>query len=398
MINYKNSTDFLNLKKCSADTILDLPYVNFENSLKKVDFINKYSKKASKNISNYKKRLLIKYKKYTNIIVLLEGEILLNNLDKTLVDCEVNTLQDNNPDTNLIELLKSKSENKMQAHLKANLNSVLLLKFKKSAIIDTPLLIVVATINDLSHYMQIVLEQNSCVKIIEKLENAGTSFINANTNINLDENSNLEYVRIEKSNKNSFIYSSISGNVNANASLKYSYADLNDSNVCCNTNINLMGELAYADINCVILSALKEQHMHFMQIEHFAKCTIGAINNHAVANDQSEIYIEGVGKINKGMAGSDSNQQTKVISLRDTATVTAKPFLFIDEFDVKAGHGVAVGQLDQQEIYYLMSRGLTKEDAQKLIIQGFLKPIADNIFIKEVGKEFKRLVEKKLNY
>jgi len=398
MLNYKNSADFLNIKKYSADLAPILPYARFETILNKVDFINKYNSKISKNPLSYKERLLAKYKKHNNIIVLLEGQIILKKFENDFTCVDIFTLQDKEAEKDSLNFLHSNLADKMQALLKSNLNSIILLKTKKGAIIDTPILIVIATINDLSHYTLINTEQNSCVKIIEKIENAGTSFINIFTDINLGENSNLEYVRCEKSNKNSFVHSAINANVNTSASLKLSYADLNDSSVCSSININLMGELAFANFDSVVLSALKEEHLHFMQIEHFAKRTIGTINNHAVASDQSQIYIEGVNKICKGMAGSITDQQTKIISLSDTATVTAKPYLLIDEFDVKAGHGAAVGKLDEQEIYYMMSRGLTREDSQKLIIQGFLKTVADNIFIKHVLQEFKRLIEKKLNY
>jgi Fe-S cluster assembly protein SufD len=59
--------------------------------------------------------------------------------------------------------------------------------------------------------------------------------------------------------------------------------------------------------------------------------------------------------------------------------VDVNPILLIDEYDVKAGHGATVGKIEEQQLYYLQSRGLTKAEAEKLIIKGYIKPILDEM-------------------
>ena len=57
----------------------------------------------------------------------------------------------------------------------------------------------------------------------------------------------------------------------------------------------------------------------------------------------------------------------------------ANPILLIDEDDVKAGHAASVGQVNPEQIYYLMSRGITRTEAERLIIYGFLAPVVSDI-------------------
>lgn len=74
----------------------------------------------------------------------------------------------------------------------------------------------------------------------------------------------------------------------------------------------------------------------------------------------------------------------------------ANPILLIDEDDVKAGHAASVGQVNVEQVYYLMSRGITKQNAERLIIHGFLAPVVSEIPIEAVQEQLQRLLERKL--
>ena len=74
----------------------------------------------------------------------------------------------------------------------------------------------------------------------------------------------------------------------------------------------------------------------------------------------------------------------------------ANPILLIDEDDVTAGHAASVGQVNAEQIYYLMSRGISKAEAERLIINGFLAPVVSEIPIEAVREQLQRLLEGKL--
>ena len=73
------------------------------------------------------------------------------------------------------------------------------------------------------------------------------------------------------------------------------------------------------------------------------------------------------------------------------------PNLFIDEYDVIAAHAASIGSISKDDLFYLMSRGLTLEEASKLIVLGFVQPLLDKIDNKELRKEIKQNFEEKLS-
>lgn len=96
-----------------------------------------------------------------------------------------------------------------------------------------------------------------------------------------------------------------------------------------------------------------------------------------VMNDNSKVDFNGLVKIEKKSKGSNAWLSAHLMLLSKTATGRAVPSLEILENDIKAGHAVTVGRVDDKEIFYLMSRGLSKRLAKQLIIQGFLSRFLD---------------------
>lgn len=113
------------------------------------------------------------------------------------------------------------------------------------------------------------------------------------------------------------------------------------------------------------------------RFEHKKPFTTSEVVNYAVANDQGKIRQEVVGKIHKGNHGSVCRQQNRGVILKEGGSIQVDPYLLIDEYDVEAGHGAAVGQIDPEELYYLQSRGLDEAMAKRLIITGYVKPLLD---------------------
>lgn len=83
--------------------------------------------------------------------------------------------------------------------------------------------------------------------------------------------------------------------------------------------------------------------------------------------------------------------------LSEKARGDANPILLIDEDDVTAGHAASVGRVDPLQVYYLKSRGLTEEEAQRLLIHGFLDPVVSQLPIESVKKQLTQVIERKIN-
>lgn len=116
-----------------------------------------------------------------------------------------------------------------------------------------------------------------------------------------------------------------------------------------------------------------------MEVAHEAPHTVGNMRNFSVLFDKSYYEMVANGNIKKGCHQAESHQATRVLTLGKGHTAKAIPLLLIDENDVKASHALTVGQPDEDQLYYLQSRGLTPKQAMGLLSVGYFLPVIDLI-------------------
>jgi Fe-S cluster assembly protein SufD len=112
--------------------------------------------------------------------------------------------------------------------------------------------------------------------------------------------------------------------------------------------------------------------------------------------DQSKAVFRGVIRVFPGAQRTDAYQTNRNLLLSDRAEAISLPNLEIEADDVKCSHGATVGQLDAEEMFYLMSRGLTSEQAQKLAIFGFFGEVLNRLPLPDVVEELKAAIAAKI--
>lgn len=120
--------------------------------------------------------------------------------------------------------------------------------------------------------------------------------------------------------------------------------------------------------------------------------------NHGVVEDFGEGSFASIADIKKGASGAAAREDNRFITLGDAAKANADPTLLIDEADVQASHAATVGQMDEETMYYLRSRGLTAEQAKRLVTIGFLNPLLDRIDLPELREEIRAFLTEKVNH
>ena len=217
------------------------------------------------------------------------------------------------------------------------------------------------------------VKNNANVRIIEicYLENNAV----LNKNIVCSENSNLELVTFETGNEN--------GWVNVKTVLdEGSY--INNKKICLfNSEINEDEEVYlkgvngnYYTLNVYVNSSNKKQNID-TTIYHQSSDTVSQLYNYGICKGTSVLNINTNGVVEKGAVRSDLKQKSKGVLLDLESSISANPLLQIDEYDCLASHGAGIGAIDEEDLYYLMSRGLTRSDAGKLIIAGFIDPVIE---------------------
>jgi len=146
-----------------------------------------------------------------------------------------------------------------------------------------------------------------------------------------------------------------------------------------NTNIKIniyLEKTSVLNINNIIISTLDSNIT--IDVFHLKDKGSSTLNNYALVND-SILVINANASIVKNSKFNIVNQNTKGVLLNSFSKINTKPMLSIKTNDCEASHSAAIGALNTEEVYYLMSRGLSEENAKTLIIKSFLNPIIDNI-------------------
>lgn len=172
------------------------------------------------------------------------------------------------------------------------------------------------------------------------------------------------------------------------------YAELSDGSIDASYHYYLEGEGADAKVRMAILSKEKERKHYEVLIEHRKPHTYGQMDNYGVVKDEGHLIIDGIGTITKGQHGSASHQTNKIMVFDLHCVAGANPYLYIDEYDVKASHAAGVGKMDEEHLYYLQSRGLTKKQAMHLITYGYLKPVIEVIDNEMLKERFEKALSK----
>lgn len=131
--------------------------------------------------------------------------------------------------------------------------------------------------------------------------------------------------------------------------------------------------------------------------QHISPYTKSDIVLRGVSKDKARMVFYGLVDIEKNAHDSDSFLSEHAMLLNPGAGANAIPSLQIKNANVRAGHAATVGQIDEEQIFYLMTRGLSEGEARKTIVEGFLLPAFDEIRIDFVRERIKEMIDQKWN-
>ncbi|MFC4776341.1 Fe-S cluster assembly protein SufD [Paenibacillus sp. GCM10023252] len=178
--------------------------------------------------------------------------------------------------------------------------------------------------------------------------------------------------------------------------IEWVLGDLHDGVTLSETKSVLKGNGSTSDAKVISVGANAQKMSLTTEAVHFGRSSDSNMVTRAVMKDEATAIINGITKIEKGATKANGVQTEKVLMLSPKARGDANPILLIDEDDVTAGHAASVGQVNPEQVYYLMSRGISKETAERLIIYGFLAPVVSEIPIDTVRVQLQRLLVRKL--
>ena len=227
---------------------------------------------------------------------------------------------------------------------------------------------------------QIKLNQNSKLTLIEyNISEKCKFFKNTFEKININKGSELKTFIIQKTKSNGYFYKNISGTQDYNSS----YQNFILSSGLKFNKIEINMDLEKENASCYILSGLslgKEEHQEIKtRINHMApNCKSYQKIKNVLENDSKGVY-QGKIFVKDTAQKTDAYQLSKALILNDKAEFNAKPELEIYADDVKCSHGSTSGSIDEDAVHYLMTRGIELPMVRKLLINGFINEIFENI-------------------
>ena len=179
--------------------------------------------------------------------------------------------------------------------------------------------------------------------------------------------------------------------------INWNVAAMDEADVYHDNTTNILGDGSEANLKIVTLG-VKEQKTYFnSEVVNQGLSSKGDILQHGVLLDRSHIVFNGVGFIVKGATGSNAYQSSRMLTLSSEAKADANPMLLIDENDVMAGHGASLGRIDEEQLYYLQSRGLTRKESSRLLVHGFLSPVISELTVDKIKELVTILIDEKIN-
>jgi Fe-S cluster assembly protein SufD len=246
-------------------------------------------------------------------------------------------------------------------------------------------------------HVLIMAEAGCKATIVERYSSPSKSFTNAAIQIVVEDNANVTHYRVQKESPETFHYGVTEVAIGRGSSYN-------------STNINLGGALSRHDIEVkftaeggeawvdglYMLNGSQHSDTHSV-IDHMVPNCTSHQNYKGVLNDKSRAVFNGKVFVRENAHGTDAQQSNKNLLLSNDARVDTKPQLEIFNDDVKCAHGATVGQLEEEELFYLLTRGLPENLARNLLTYGFAEEIINKIAIESIKSDLDGSVLNRLN-
>lgn len=244
----------------------------------------------------------------------------------------------------------------------------------------------------------IVVGENSQVQIIERHQSLSGNEVltNSVTEVFAEKRAHIDYYKIQNNLTsaslidNTFLMQERESNCNVHT---FSFGGKLTRN---NLNFYQNGEYCNSTLKGITILEGKQHVDHNTLVHHIAPNCESHQDYKGVFGDVSTGVFNGKVIVEKDAQKTDAFQQNNNILVDDGATINAKPQLEIFADDVKCSHGCTIGQLDEEALFYMRSRGIGKKEARALLMYAFSNTVLESVKIPSLKKRINRLIADKI--
>ncbi len=245
----------------------------------------------------------------------------------------------------------------------------------------------------------IVLGRGASATVLEEClsETAeGPAFFSGGTEVFVGEDAKLVYGHLQDWGRNVFHYSNQRARIERGGELQWIQTFLGGRMTKTNSYFQLVGAGAKAYVHGFMFGDQRQHFdLHTLQ-KHLAEQTTSDLHIRSALKDRSRSVYQGMIQVAAGAQRTDAYQANRNLLLSGTARADSIPGLEILANDVRCTHGATVGTVDAEQMYYLMTRGLPRNDAQRLVVEGFFAPVLDRIPLESVRERLRGVIQAKI--
>ena len=238
---------------------------------------------------------------------------------------------------------------------------------------------------------------NATVILKYKTQNdAVDAFHNGVCNVTAKANSKLKVIILNLLNKNSENYYSMNNKTEENAILEYIIADFGGRRTVTNYYSNLIGNTSNNSVNTMYIgTGTQELDQNYIAEVYGKKANID-IEVYGALKDTATKNFKGTIDFKTGCKKAIGNENEYCMLLSKTAKSKALPMLLCSEDDVQGNHSNSAGKIDEDKLYYIMARGISKKEAQKLIVKAKFSGVLEKLQDEDLKNELIEEIDKRL--
>jgi Fe-S cluster assembly protein SufD len=226
----------------------------------------------------------------------------------------------------------------------------------------------------------IILEPESMVRIIDDSSSAVGSFVSAVTEIFVGDGAKLEYYDINRWGGDVYNFKTVRARLGRDAEFTAAAVGIGSKLTKMRLDVEMPEPGARTRLLGVTFGSGK-QHFDYNTLQnHHGHHTVSDLQFKSALTDEASLVWYGVTRINHGASAAEANQTSRNLLLSDHAKAAPIPILEIEAYDVsKCSHGATAGPVEETELFYLESRGIPKEIAEHMLVEGFFADVIERI-------------------
>jgi len=233
------------------------------------------------------------------------------------------------------------------------------------------------------------VDANARVGLIERHISLGSdaNFINCAVDVEVARDANVQHYRVQQTGARAIWFDTLTVKLAENAKYQVHMVNLGALSARSTVQVQLLGERSEVGVFGASVGGKNQVHDIFALVEHVAPNARTDQSFRGIAGGRARVAFNGKVVVRKGAHGTDSSQSLRGLLAGTDAEIDVRPQLEIYTDDVRCNHGATAGKLDDNMLFYLLSRGLDRDTALRLLKWAFLEDVVSKIEVPELRRQ-----------